>query len=160
MAEPAREQVLVALAEKLSAMTGLRFWGTPYPNAVRVERPLKVPENPTQLPLLAVLEGSLDGRGSTVRIEVGAGGQVGLRHEFKVILFGYIAAAVGVLANTWRQRLWADSLVTLMAENTLGGLVMEITWGAEMETNEGAGESVATFAQPLIITFHEFMATD
>jgi hypothetical protein len=29
-----------------------------------------------------------------------------------------------------------------------------------METNEGAGEAVATFAQPLIITFHEFMTTD
>jgi hypothetical protein len=28
---------------------------------------------------------------------------------------------VGVLANTWRQRLWSDCLVTLMAENTLGG---------------------------------------
>jgi hypothetical protein len=160
MAEPLREQVLVAVVAKLQAMVGNRFWGTPYPTPPRVERPLKVPENPTQLPLLVVLEGSLDGPGSTVKIEVTAGGEVGLRHEFKVVLFGWIAAHAGVLASTWRQRLWQDCLVTLMADNTLDGLVMAIEWAPEMETNEGAGENIALFAQPLNITFHETVTTD
>ena len=49
MAEPLRERVLVALVAKLQAIVGNRFWGTPYPTPPRVERPLKVPENPTQL---------------------------------------------------------------------------------------------------------------
>lgn len=160
MTEPIREQVLVALVATLQGMTGNRPWGTPYPNPIRVERSRLVPDSPTQLPLLWVVEGSVDGRGSTVEIEVTAGNQVGLRHEFKLLLGGHIAAAVGVIAPTWRQRLWGDCLVTLMAQNTLGGLVMAIEWSPEMETNEGTGDAVATFVQALSITMHETVTTD
>ena len=161
MTEPIREQVLVALQARLQSMTGIRQpWGTAYPSPPKVERSRLVPENPTQLPLLWVIEGAVDGVGSTVEIEVTAGGEVGLRHEFKVLLGAHIASAAGVTAPTWRQRLWHDVLVTLMAENTLDGLVMAIEWLPGAETNEGSAETVATFVQPLNITFHETVTTD
>jgi hypothetical protein len=160
MAEPAREQVLSTLVTKLQGMTGVRVWGTPYPNEIRVERKAKSVKDMTQFPHLCVLEGSLDGPGSTAVIEVTVGNQVGLRHELQVLLAGYVKAAGDVEASTWRQRLWHDCLRTLMAENTLSGLVMKIEWVPELETNEATLEAVAEFVQPLQITFHETFTTD
>jgi hypothetical protein len=160
VSEPLREQALVALVARLQAMTGLRFWGSPYSNPIRVERKLAMPQTVTQFPHLCVLEGSLDGTGSTVAIEVTAGTQVGMRHEFKLLLAGYVSADPVTVASTWLQRLWADCLLTLMAENTLGGLVQAIQWVPDMETDEGSLDPIAAFVQPLVVIFHETFTTD
>jgi len=160
MSEPLREQVLVALVAKLESMTGLRLWGGAYPNPPKVHRKFKLPSEITQFPQLCVFEGSIDGSGSSVRIEVTVGGQVGIRHEYKVLLAGYVRGDGAVLASTWRERLWSDCLKTLMAENTLDGLVMKIDWVPEMETDGEELDPVALFVQPLSITFHETFTTD
>jgi hypothetical protein len=160
MAEPLREQVVLAVMAKLQAMTGVRFWGGTYRNPIRVERAIAMPGGNNQFPWLALEEGSLDGTGSTVKIEVTAGGEVGLRHEFKVLLVGNVTGDAVATAGTWLQRLWADCLKTLMAENTLGGLVMAIEWEPEMLTDMATIDGVAEFVQPLIITFHETFTTD
>lgn len=160
MAEALREQVLVELVARLQAMTGVRFWGGAYPNNPRVERKLTMPANVTQFPHLCVLEGALDGRTSTVAIEVIAGNQVGLRHEFNLLLAGCVSADPAALASTWLQRLWHDCLLTLMAQNTLGGLVQAIRWLPEMESDEGSLDPIAAFVQPLSVIFHETVTTD
>ena len=160
MAEPLREQALAALVVRLRAMTGNRFWGGGYADDPTVKRKLEMPENINQFPHLSVIEGSMDGSGSTVRIETTVGGQVGLRHELRVLLAGYVSGDATVTASTWLQRLWADCLLTLMAENTLGGLVQAVQWGEAMDTDEGTLDPIAAFVQPLTLVFHEALTTD
>lgn len=160
MAESLREQALVALMGRLQTMTGTRHWGGAYPNDPRVERKLTMPAHVNQFPHLCVIEGALDGPTSTVVIEVIAGSQVGMRHDLNVLLAGYVSADQTVIANTWLQRLWHDCLLTLMAANTLSGLVQAIRWLPEMETDEGTLDPIAAFVQPLSIIFHESLNTD
>ena len=161
MAESLREQALVALVAALEGMTGTRHWGGVYPNTPRVERRLIAPHQATQFPHLCVIEGGLgDLPTSRVAVDVVAGGQVGMRHELRVLLSGYVTADEAATAQTWLQRLWFDCLKTLMAQSTLGGLVQQVQWGSEMDTDEGTLDPVAAFVQPLTIIAHETLDTD
>jgi hypothetical protein len=160
MAESLREQAIVSLVAALQGMTGIRHWGGAYPNAPRVERKLLMPAQATQFPQLCVVEGALDGPTSRVAIDVVAGAQIGMRHEMRVLLAGYVSADATVTAATWLQRLWFDCLKTLTAQSTLGGLVQQVQWGEEMETDEGSLDPVAAFVQPLTIIAHETLDTD
>jgi hypothetical protein len=162
MAEPLREQVLVALVNTLGTMTGVRpGFGATYRNPIRVERKLPEPGTQSYFPHLAVVEGALDGSASSVDVRVIAGGQIGLAHDFRVLLVGHVMADMAVLASTWRQRLWDDCLRTLWANSTLGGLVQSIDWGrAGMEPEQLTQVNIDGFYQPLSITFHETVTTD
>ena len=160
MAESMRERVLVALEARLKTMTGTRFWGGGYIDDPSVQRKLAAPEAVTQFPHLSVIEGTLDGPGSTVALEVTAGTEVGLRHTFRLLLAGYVSADPTIGASTWLQRLWADCLLTLMADSTLGGLVQAVQWGESVETDEGSLDPIAAFVQPLTVIFHETFTTD
>ena len=160
MAESLRERAIVALVATLQGMTGTRHWGGAYPNAPRVERKLTMPANVNQFPHLCVIEGALDGPTSEVAIDVIAGAQIGMRHDLRVLLAGYVTADPTTTAATWLQRLWFDCLKTLIAASTLGGLVQQVQWGSEMDTDEGSLDPVAAFVQPLTIIAHETLDTD
>jgi hypothetical protein len=160
MAESLREQAITALVTTLAGMTGSRHWGGSYPNSPRVERKLLMPEQVNQFPHLCVIEGAMDGATSRAFIDVVAGGQIGMRHELRVLVAGYVSGDGLVTAATWLQRLWFDCLKTVMAASTLGGLVQQVAWGEEMETDEGSLDPVAAFVQPLTIIAHETLDTD
>jgi hypothetical protein len=161
MPEPLREQALAALVTRLQTMTGVRpGFGASYPNTVRVERVFLEPQTVTQFPYLCVLETSLNGQGSSLDVEVTAGGMVGVRHDLKILLIGFVGATPTVLAATWRQRLWDDCVRTIFASNTLGGLVRKIEFDRQAEPDSLGRDPVDVFYQPLTIIFDETFTTD
>ena len=161
MPEPIREQALAALVTRLQTMTGVRpGFGGSYPNTVRVERVFLEPQTVTQFPYLCVLETSLNGQGSSIELDVTAGGAVGIRHELKVLLIGFVSATPTVPAATWRQRLWDDCLRTILSASTLGGLVQMVWFDRQAEPESLGRDPVDVFYQPLTITFHESFTTD
>lgn len=147
MAEPLREQALGALVTVLQTITGVRPFGTPYPNTPTVERRYKTPMQVTQFPALLVLEGP----GSTLEI-MGVDGM--FEHKFAVLVYGYVQGDDVLSRSTWLERLWDDVITVLQANRTLGGLAADITMGAQ-ETDEGELEPLGAFVQTLAVIIYE-----
>lgn len=147
MAEPLREQALTALAAALGTITGTRGFGTPYPNTPVIERRYKTPMQCNQFPVLLLLEGP----GSTVGIEAMDGM---FRHEFTIMVYGYVQGDDLLSRSTWLERLWDDVFSVLQANRTLGGLCADITMGPQ-ETDEGELEPLGAFVQTIAVTIFE-----
>lgn len=152
MAESAREQVLAKIVVKLQGMIGTRHWGGSYENAPTVERVYKTSAQVTQYPHLVVLASS----GSTVAIEESGGGNALYRHDFKVLVTGYVRGDDTVLQETWRERLWHDVVLTLLGAATLDGLARELTPAGEgTEVDEGELGPIGAFAQIFTVIIDE-----
>ena len=160
MAESLREQAIVALITLLGTMTGPRHWGGAYPNPIRVERKLWQPGQVTQCPTLCVIEGADDGPRSTFEYLETVGGQISIRHDLRLLVAGIVEDRDGVSAQTWLQRLWFDVVKTILAGQTLSGLVSAVRLGDELTTDEGTMAPQAAFVQAVSIDCTETMDTD
>lgn len=155
MAEPFREQIVQAVITTLETITGVRDFGTAYPNEVQVRQELREGEQVNHRPTLLVEEAS----GSTFEVEVVAGGATGFRHRMELNITGFVKADAAASAQTWRRRLWNDVTTALWANSTLDGLVMGLALGP-LETDEGMLAPEGEFVQPVTIVAHESLTTD
>ena len=147
MAEPLREQALVALVAALETISGTRPWGGAYLNTPIVARVYKTPMQHTQFPVLLLLEGP----GSTFEI---AGVDGMFQHKFSIVVYGYVHGDDATTRTTWLQRLWDDVITVLEANRILGGVSSDIEIGA-LETDEGELEPLGAFAQTITVTLFE-----
>ncbi len=161
MADVYREEVMQRLVEVLQTITGSRTVNGltfSYPNDPQVITELKQNEQINHRPTIQVVEGS----GSTFQIETLNGGADGFRHRIEVLLVGYVTADATATAATWRRRLWADVVKTLMENMTLltnsAQKVSSMEVGP-LETDEGLLAPEGEFVQPLTITGFESFVT-
>ena len=149
MAEPVREQAIVAVVALLRGMTGTRSWGTAYPNAPTVERRFREPSQVSQFPHLIVQ------RTSETRFDL-AELDGAFSHALVLDLLGYVCADAAATEDTWLERLWHDVATTLQADRQLGTLAQDITLG-EYETDAGELAPLAAFRQQITVTIFETM---
>lgn len=152
MAEPAREEVIVAILDWLEAqMTGTRpGWGGSYPNPVAFRRDAPSGEQVNARPTIAVV---ID-MGSTIAIDVTAGGQAGFRHALAISFAGYVKATADATAATWKERLWDDLVTVLEAPGApLRDMVTRIEWGER--DDEWVLEPQGEWVQAATFVFHE-----
>lgn len=154
MTEPLREQALQSMIEILAAkMIGDRQWGGAYPNAVTVVRDYIGIDQINQYPHVCVVEAP----GSTIPPELftTVGAQLGVRHLFRVTLYGRVERTPEAARGTWLQRLWNDCWLTLMANMTLGGVAELILFDGEFDTDEGELDSRGEFSQGMTVRLYE-----
>jgi hypothetical protein len=156
VAEPAREQILAAIASTLGTMTGIRPWGGSYKNDPVIERRMKVLPQIVQFPHLCIVEGA----GSTLTFQDTGGGTGRYLHEFRVSIYGYVKGDDVVPRSTWLQRLWDDVVRTLLAQARLGGVARDLRPVGELDTDEGQLETVGVFAQDFIVERDEDFTVD
>jgi hypothetical protein len=148
--EPIREMAMAALADRLTTIVAGPVYHTS-PTVTRSLLSIDQYKGPTDLPLLGVMRSS----GSTF----GAVTHDTWAHAFRVTLWGYVRATAGVLAGTWLERLWQDLRTCVLGDPTLGGRVLQVELdGLPLDTDEGALEPWAWFAQDCLITMHEAAA--
>jgi hypothetical protein len=145
--EPLRERVMAAMATQLGTIVaGSTYWVTP----VLVTRALLSIKQYAAFPVLGVMRASGSG---LPRVERGRG----YRHEFRVTVWGYERATETELVGTRLERLWADHVRCLLGDPTLGlgHLVADCRPDGETDTDNGALEPQAWFAQDWLIWAHE-----
>lgn len=169
MAEPWREQVMVAFAERLativagtvdydgrlvsylstpSLVTRSLLWINQY------DQPLAPPDMETQLdrgPVLGVVRGS----GSTYsRLEHLPDDLTiqGYGHEMRLTVWGYIKATSTEIVGTLVERLWWDHVKSILVDSRLGGLVSDAVPDGPLDTDDGVLEPLAYFAQDWLVT--------
>jgi hypothetical protein len=151
--EPIRDQILEQIVMLLKGMTGVRPWGGSYPAAPMVVR--AVPQAITQItqyPYLSVVEGP----GGTFTMEsTAAAGQAMFKHEFKVMITGYVSGDDVTTRSRWLQRLWDDVVRALLANQTLAGVARELMIDPDLETDEGELGVVGAFAQGVTVIADE-----
>lgn len=153
MTEAVRDQILEQIVTVLRAMTGTRPWGGTYPADPIVVR--SVPQaiaQITQYPFLAVVEGP---GGTFMQESTAAVGQAMFKHEFKVMITGYISGDDVTTRSRWLQRLWDDVVRTLLGNQSLNSVARELTIDADLETDEGELGGVGAFAQGVTVIADE-----
>ena len=150
--EPVRDQILDAIVEKYRNMAPTRAWGGQYPAPPRVTRqwfPLGL--DGTEFPGLIVAAGS----GSTLPlVDVGGASSARFTHLFRVTVWGYVKGDDTTIAVRWLQRLQADVILELLADQSLGGLCREIQVEQD-QTDDGIAEPLGGFAQTFLVLADE-----
>lgn len=139
-AEPIREQIKAAVASALAGITaGSTYWATP----VLVTRALLPP---TQYK--AELEtGPVFGVVRSSGSELGFQAQPATYRDLvRFAVECYVRLRDGVMADTWLERSWADHVVCLLADPSLGGLTLDLRPDLT-ETDDGEWEPLAGFRQ-------------
>lgn len=152
--EPGEEKVMLALADILSGLSGLRPGGWEYTRTPGVDRVLPPPSTqmPSDLlPRLFVVPGT----GS--RLEASGTGRDSraYAHALHVDLHGVVEADADTLADTWRWRLRDDVLRTLHQNVSLNGTARGIDFNERAEATD-AGELAPKlwFVQPITVWMH------
>lgn len=153
MAESVRDQILEQIVTLLRAMTGTRPWGGAYPANPTVVRSVpRTIEQVTQYPFLSVVEGP---GGTFLQESTAATGQAMFKHEFKVMITGYVSGDDVTTRSRWLQRLWNDVVQTLLGNQSLNAVARELTIDADLETDEGELGVVGAFAQGVTVIADE-----
>ncbi|MBI4637681.1 MAG: hypothetical protein HY727_15190 [Candidatus Rokubacteria bacterium] len=152
MPEPIRDQILEKIVAKLQSMTGTRQWGTigpwTYANNPVVKREFTTLEQAKEYPWLCVIEGP----GSTFEeIATGAAPYATFDHKFAVTVYGYVKGDDVTSRSRWLQRLWEDTVRTLLKNAKLDGIVRDLAIDAGVETDEGENEPLGAFAQGVTV---------
>jgi hypothetical protein len=146
---PIEEKVMVAIADRLSTIVaGAHYHTTP---ALITRALLSIDQYAAELeagPVLGIMRSS----GSTEEQET----LTSRVHQLVVTVWGYVREGQGVIAGDWLARLWQDHRDAIRTDPTLGGLVRDVSLdGRPRETDEGALEPLAFFAQDWLITARE-----
>lgn len=144
MAEAPRERALVAVADILRGMTGVRFWGGEYANPVQVERVFRVPAQRAEFPRLIVIDGAGSSR------EFGSTGGVGRYVDhFVFIVYGYVIGTDAVPRSVALERLRYDVFLTLAREVMPRGNIRNFDFSRPEDTDQGADEPIGAFQWPI-----------
>jgi hypothetical protein len=148
MAEPIREQILAAMADRLGTIA----WESNARTvpALVTRALLSIDQYKAELeagPVLGVMRSS----GSTFEPMT----LTSRRHQVVVAVWGYVRGDATVGAGTWLERLWDDTVRVLLADPKLGGLAVDVELSGPTDTDDGALEPEAAFAQNWLVTVHE-----
>jgi len=168
MPEPLREQIMVAVAQRLGTIVAgtvtygsfsVFYYTTPAHTTrtlqwiTQYDQPITPPGTTTLLdggPVLGVVRGS----GSTFERQThvpNADGAIGgFTHEMHLTIWGYVKAAGSDLASTLLERLWADHMNAMLSDPSLGGIGVASPDGP-LDTDDGVLEPLAYFAQDWVI---------
>ena len=132
-----------------SLVTRSPLWITQY------DQPLAPPAMATQLdagPVLGVVRSS----GSSIEQVLNPSPSRPIldsyEHQQRVTVWGYAKATAETLAGDLIEMLWEDHVKGLLADPRLGGLaVMDITPDGPLDTDDGALEPLAFFAQDWLV---------
>jgi hypothetical protein len=167
VAEPKREQAMVALAELLGALSGIRPGGWIYPSLPTVSRlapPHQLPTEESAYPLIRVIAGRHSqlqptGNGRAARAYL---------DRFHVDIWGITAPSHDgiseTIADTWRNRLREDIVETLHLNPSLGGVAKLIDFAGgndrreEVDHGGELGEKVF-FVLPVTVVLQNDYAT-
>ena len=147
--QPIRERIERAMATRLAAISaGSVYWTTP----ALITRALLAPDQyKAELaigPVLGVMRSS--GNPGSV-LELGREASADM-DEHHVSVWGYVLGRPDLLAGDVLNRLWQDVTVCLLADSTLGGLVIDLRPEGAMETDGGVLEPQAWFRQHWLAT--------
>lgn len=160
--EPLRERILAMMAERLATIgAGERYWTTP-----KVTRSLREIDQYPESDLRQGVLGVMRSEGSTLTllpgVHVDDAGRVKYRHLVTAAVWGYVAEDAdmtlpgAVLAGTRLERLWRDHVTCLLADDELGGLVIDLSPDAgPLRTDRGGIEPRAWFEQRWVATADE-----
>lgn len=149
---PIRDQIKDAMVARLYTINaGEDYWATP---SLVTRALLSIDQYKAELaigPVLGVM------RSSGSRLE-----QVGQTAEFDddslVTIWGYVRGDSVVSADTALERLWVDVTRCFLAETTLAGLVRNLWPEGPTDTDGGALEPLAFFAQDWLVMANQSFA--
>jgi hypothetical protein len=169
MAEPLREQIMTAFAQRLGTIVqglvdyggglSINYFTSPVTTRsllwiTQYDQPLNPPAMLTQLdqtPILGVMRasGSLFFRETHVADPDGA--VKGFGHDMRLTATGYVKGTDLDLAGTLIERLWADHMNAILVDPRLGGLVKDCVPDGPLDTDDGQLEPLGFFTQDWLV---------
>lgn len=168
-AEPIRERTMAAVAEQLETIQGgtvvygskaVEYWTTPslVTRALlwlpQYDQPLAAGDPTTQLdqgPVLGVVRASGSTFTRTIHVDPDGPVSSGFEHEQRMTVWGYVKQTETDQAATVLERLFQDTVECLLVDSTLGGLAVDCRPDGALDTDDGAMEPLAFFAQDWLV---------
>ena len=149
LAAPIRDRIKDAMVARLYTIkAGAEYWSTP---SLVTRKLLAIDQYKAELaqgPVLGVM------RSSGSRLE-----QIAQPAEFEhgliVTVWGFVRGDGVTDADTALERLWDDTVRCLLNETTLAGLVRDLYPEGPTDTDGGALEPLAYFAQDWLVTANQ-----
>lgn len=143
-AEPLREQIKAAMAARLAQIVaGSDYWSAP----ALVTRSLLMIDQYKDFPVLGVVRSSGSLFEQVIQEEDSTRPEDAFQDHLRVAIWGYVKGDLTIIADTRLERLWKDTVRCLLADATLGGLVMELRPDGPADTDDGALEPLGFFMQ-------------
>jgi len=118
------------------------------------DQPLVAGAPGTQLevgPVLGVVRASGSEFQRALHVDPAGPISAGFEHQQRLTLWGYVKATATVLAATFIERLWQDTMEALLLDPTFGGLAMDSRPDGPLDTDDGAMEPLGFFAQDWLV---------
>jgi len=169
MSEPWREQVMLAIVERLQTIVAgsvtygaltVEYQTTPslvsraLQGIAQYDQPLAPPDPQTQLdigPVLGVMRSSGSTFSRIQHVPDSGGAILGFAHELRLRVWAYCKPTMSDIVGTILERVWWDHMQAILVEPRFGGLVSDTMPDGVLDTDDGVIEPLGYFYQDWLV---------